>query len=278
MNASPANDNMFVTALCRWEPAIVLFVAWLVFISIPITLGRIGLSWDGLNHHIYLGWVADQHRFGRDYLAASLQAYQFPYLYWPLYKLALGGASGVTAGIVLATLHLVTVPPVWMVAKVLIPERNFTGFAFRFAAVSLAFMSAIPLKTLEATGNDFLAAAPLVWAIALILQGLGADHNGAAPNVAKLSLLSGLLAGLAVAFKLSNGPLAVLLPLLFLAFRATWSVRLKWMVINGSAIAAGFALAYAYWGYHLWLEFGNPIYPFHDAPFAYLRQLTGWSR
>ena len=61
-----------------------------------IALGHIGLSWDALNHHIYLGWTAEQPRFDRDYLAALYQGYLFPYLYWPAYKLAVGGASYIT--------------------------------------------------------------------------------------------------------------------------------------------------------------------------------------
>ena len=43
----------------RLELPFVLIVLWLIFISVPLYLDRLGLSWDALNHHIYLGWVAD---------------------------------------------------------------------------------------------------------------------------------------------------------------------------------------------------------------------------
>ena len=151
----------------RWELVFVLLVMWAVFVSVPIYLGGIGLSWDGINHQIYLGWVADSARFDRDYMAASLQAYQFPYLYWPLYKLAMAGAHGVTAGIVLSTLHLIVVPPVWMISKSLITGQDLFSVGLRFASIILAFLSAVPLKILESTGNDLLAAAPVLWAIAI---------------------------------------------------------------------------------------------------------------
>jgi hypothetical protein len=42
----------------------------------------------------------------------------------------------------------------------------------RVAAVLLAFMSAVPLKMLESTGNDLLAAAPFLWAVALAFQAI----------------------------------------------------------------------------------------------------------
>ena len=156
--------------LMDWEFSIILFAMWLVFISIPLFLGQIGLSWDAMNHQIYLGWVADSSRFDKDYMAASLQSYQFPYLYWPVYKLAISGFSGMAAGLVLSTLHLIAVPPVWMVAKAVIPGTDVQSAVFRGAAVILAFMSAVPLQTLAVTGNDLLAAAPLLWAVAIVFR------------------------------------------------------------------------------------------------------------
>ena len=89
-------------ALLRWEWFFIFLLATVVFVSIPLSLGEIGISWDALNHHIYLGWTAEHPRFDKDFVAAGYQAYQFPYLYWPVYKLAAGGWSGAAAGVVLA--------------------------------------------------------------------------------------------------------------------------------------------------------------------------------
>jgi hypothetical protein len=262
--------------LDRLELPLILFAMWLVFISIPLYLGQVGLGWDGINHQIYLGWVANSPRFDKDYMAASLQAYQFPYLYWPVYKLAALGVSGLTAGIFLSTLHLITVPPVWMIAKVLIPGRDIFDIALRAAAVALAFMSAVPLKTLEATGNDLLAAAPMLWAIAFAFQAITREKSEPTPTITRMSIFSGLLGGLAVACKLSNGPLVIFLPLLFLVCQGRALERLRWVLINAVAIGVGFCVAYGYWGYQLWLQFGNPLFPFYDNFFEPLRQIMGW--
>ena len=129
-------------------------------------------------------------------MAASLQSYQFPYLYWPVYKLAMLGVSGVTAGVVLSSLHLITVPPVWMVSKALIPGKDLLAIALRAAAVALAFMSAVPLKTLEATGNDLLAAAPMLWAIAIAFQALAAKQSVSDRSHTRAAILSGLVGSL----------------------------------------------------------------------------------
>jgi hypothetical protein len=262
----------------KLELPVVLMAMWLVFVSVPLYLGQVGLGWDGLNHQIYLGWVADSPRFDKDYMAASLQAYQFPYLYWPVYKLAALGVGGLTAGIVLSSLHLVTVPPVWMMAKALIPGKDWFDIALRAAAVALAFMSAVPLKTLEATGNDLLAAAPMLWAIALAFKAITREKSESTPSSARMSILSGLLGGVAVACKLSNGPLVVLLPFLFVACQGRATERLKWVLINAAAIGVGFSVTYGYWGYQLWLQFGNPLFPFYDNLFEPLRKMVGWQR
>jgi hypothetical protein len=264
--------------LGRLELPLIVLAMWLVFISVPLYLGHVGLGWDGLNHQIYLGWVADSPRFDKDYMAASLQAYQFPYLYWPVYKLAALGVSGLTAGIVLSSLHVITVPPVWMIAKALISGKDWFDIALRAAAVALAFMSAVPLKTLEATGNDLLAAAPMLWAIAFAFKAITREKSDSVPSNVRLAILSGLLGGLAVACKLSNGPLVVLVPFIFLACQGHPLERLQWMLINVAAIGVGFGVAYGYWGYQLWLQFGNPLFPFYDNLFEPLRKMLGWQQ
>lgn len=263
--------------LRRWELGLVVLVAAIGLCLIPISLGQIGISWDMLNHHIYLGWTAEHPRFDRDYLAASYQAYQYPYLYWPVYKLAVSGASGVTAGVVLALLHLVAVPPVWLLARVCIPGEQLYDLGMRAIAVALAFTSSLVLSLFDSTSNDLMAAAPLVWALALAFLPLDLKQPRWL-TVDRAVVLSGFFAGVSVAFKLSNAPLAILLPLIWLLYAGTFGQRIKRLVWGGLATMAGYVLAYGYWGWQLWVHFGNPVYPFFDPQFAPLRELLGWAR
>jgi hypothetical protein len=244
----------------------------MAFAAIPLWLGYLGLSWDAVNHHIYLGWTAEHPRFDRDYLAASYQGYQYPYLYWPLYKLAMGGASGVTAGVVLALLHATAIPAVWMIARSCIPGNDLYAAGMRALAVLLAFMSGLVLSLFETSSNDLLACVPLLWAYALALRPL------AAPQVSALrwTLASGLLAGVSVGFKLSNGPLALMLPLLWLWPAGTPVQRLVRTVLAGMCLVASCFAVYGYWGWLLWSHYGNPIYPLYDDSFARLRDALGW--
>jgi len=262
-------------ALLRWEWFFIFLLAAVVFVSIPLSLGEIDLSWDALNHHIYLGWTAEHPRFDKDFVAAGYQAYQFPYLYWPVYKLAAGGWSGAAAGVILSTLHLIAVPPVWMLARTCMPGRTGFDVAMRLLAVALAFMTGVILSQFDSTSNDLMAAVPLVWALALAMEPM--DKARPAWLTPRLAVaLSGLFAGMAVAFKLSNGPVALVLPMVWLLTASNTRSRLVHAALGSLTTLAACALLYGHWGTLLWNHFGNPIYPFYDHWFAPLRSLMVW--
>jgi len=254
----------------------VCLLAWMALVAIPLALGGIGLSSDALNHHIYLGWVADSPRFDRDVLAASYQSYQFPYLYWPAYKLALAGWSGQWAGVALATLHALAAPPLWLLARACIPGHTVFDISMRALAVAMAFCSGLVLSVFDTTANDLLAAVPLVWALALAMEPMSTRHTKWS-HPTRAVVLSGVMAGIAVARKLSNGPLVLLLPgIWFWANTGTAATRLRQVALGGLAVGASFLLTYGYWGAQLWHQFGNPVYPFYDPLFAPVRHLVGW--
>jgi hypothetical protein len=258
-------------SLLRAEPYAATLLCVLAFCAVPFAMGGLGISWDALNHHIYLGWSAESPRFDRDYLGAAHQAYQWPYLYWPAYKLAMGGFSGVAAGMVLATLHATGAPAAWLISRACVPGDSWAESIVRLAAVALAFMSPVALSLLDSTSNDWLAGIPLLWAIAVMLSSIGR----AEPDCAAAVRWSGALAGLAVACKLSNAPVAIVLPLLW-AWRGSLSRRVQLMAQGGAIAALVFLALYGPWGFVLWREFGNPVYPLYDHWFEGLRQLAGW--
>lgn len=258
----------------RIELGVLVLVAWLVFASIPLALGGIGLGWDALNHHVYLGWIADQPRFDRDFLAASYQSFQFPYLYWPFFKLFQSGISGSWAGVVLVSFNVLAIPALWLLARVCVPERSWYGTAMRWLAVILAFLTGVVLSLFDATANDLMAAIPLVWAIAVAMEASDAQKPPWL-TVGRAMLLSGFFAGAAVAFKLSNGPLAILMPLLWGCHGPSVRQRLMNVAVGSIATLAGFLVFFGYWGWQLWVHYGNPVYPFYEDWFGPLRTMLG---
>ena len=95
------------------------------------------------------------------------------------------------------------------------------------------------------------------------------------PAVRWRLLASGFLAGVSVAFKLSNGPIAVVLPLLWCMTEGALSTRVRRVLVAGLFTLAGFALTYGYWGWLLWSRFGNPFFTIYDGVLAALGRVLG---
>lgn len=237
------------------ELALLTLMAAAAAATIPLLTGYMAWSWDALNHHIYLGMIAETPRWHLDVMPASMQTYQYPYLYWPVYRLSLWDGSGARAGAVWSALQAAfLLPPVWLAAYRLLPPAGSALQARleRLAGCGLAFSSIVVLTGLETTSNDLLAAVPLLWAVALSLKSPPTDAR---------ALACAALWGVSAAFKLSNG---LFLPLLLLWWWVPARPHLPWR--RGLALAAGavlgFGVAYAPWGWQVWQVTGNPFHPF----------------
>lgn len=260
--------------LRRGEIWIAWLLGWLALAAVPVLRGGSSIIWDTLNHHIYLGWIAFHPRFDRDFLAAGWQVYQYPYLYWPAYKLAVSGASGVTAGIVFAFLQSLAVPPVWLVTRSVCPGGRAEDMALRFLGVALALAGGVTLSLVDTTSNDVLAGVPLLWAIGLAL--IANDAPTQEPRRRGMVGLSGICAGVSVAFKLSNGPLALVMPLLWAWSPGPWRAAAIRVVIGGATTLLAFVVAYAPWGWILWHQFGSPMYPMTEVMDT-VRAVLNWN-
>jgi len=237
-----------------------------LLLLLPVLGGGMGLSWDAVNHQIYLGWIADQKRFDLDFWAAATQSFQFPYLYWPAYKLYSSGAGAIETGIVLAALQCTCVPAVWMLARVCVPEHSWFGTTMRAIAMAMAFASSVVLSMFNTTANDLLSAIPLIWGVAIMSMVFVNDEK---KRVAMWHyLLAGALCGISVAFKLSNGPVAVSAPFLILLKMEGKRVNFSGALAAYLALILGFGLTYGPWGWELATRFGNPIFPLFNGIFT----------
>jgi len=257
-----------------WIECVVLMAStWGALVMIPVALGGIGISWDALNHHIYLDWVAHESRFDRDFMPAAAQSLQYPYLYWPVFLLARAEVSGVTAGVVLATLNWTGAPAVWLISRLVIPGGDVYAISMRAMAVTLAFLSPVVLSLFDSTSNDLLATVPLIWSVTLALYVRGLQSP---TSQLRMVAASGVLAGISVAWKLSNGPMAILLPLLWIAGCGSPALRWRAVMVGSGSLLIACVLTYLPWGLMVWRHIGNPIYPFCDACFEPLRTWLRW--
>ena len=244
------------------ELMLLTLVAAAAAAALPLDAGYWGWSWDGLNHHVYLGLMAESHRLDHDVVAASYQSYQYPYLYWPVYRLSLLEVPGaVAAAIWAAAQAALLLPPLWLISLHLLPARklHWVGTAERGLACMLAFMSTVVLVGLETTANDLLAAVPLLWAFAVMAAEPATDRRAA---------VAAALWGVSAALKLSN---SIFLPVLLWWWWCGPKRRMASLLRRGGWMSVsallGFLVLYAPWGWQLWRLTGNPVYPFLESLF-----------
>jgi hypothetical protein len=224
--------------------------------------GPWGWTWDALNHHVYLGLIAESPRWSLDVLAASYQGYQHPYLYWPVYRIALMSGDGQWVAMAwTAAQAALVLPPIWFCARALLAAPQvgrWEMIGMRVAACFLAALNGVVLLGLQPSSNDLMAAWPLLCGTALHLS---------RPASIRFAGLAAMLWGASVALKWSNG---LMLPvLLFWAWhpvRPHLQLRRCWTVACGAVI--GFAVVWAPWGLQLWSVTGNPFYPYFRAWFG----------
>lgn len=229
--------------------------------AVPVGMGVWGLSWDALNHHVYLGFFSESPRWHLDVNAASIQSWQYPYLYWPVFRLTQLPIDGATAGAAWAIfLCCLMVPPLWVITYGLLPAQAGVWQAVweRSAACALGLLSLVVLSAIGTTANDPLSVVPLLWALALMSM--------PEPDNRRVAV-SGAFWGMACAFKISN---ALSLPLLLVWWwrgpGLTFPLCRGWAL--GFGATAGFGLAYAPWGWQLWVQTGNPFFPFFQSVFG----------
>jgi hypothetical protein len=261
------------------EALISFVLVMCIFVSIPLSKGGIGLSWDAFNHHIYLGWVANEARFDKDYFAAGSQSYQFPYLYWPIYKMAINGWDGLAVGLIWASLHGLVSFPLWRLTSKLIPGDTMEAALFRQAGVLFGIGGLLVLRAPETTANDLIAALPIISAFALVVEYSAApqENTRTEQGIWRAALVGGL-GGIASAFKLSNAVLAVLIPCACLFWRLPWRSKMLVSVTCALSTLVWFVIVYGWWGWQLWEHFGNPIFPFAENIFRGVRESLSLSR
>lgn len=249
----------------RWLAAELLLLTLLAAAAgagLAAYAGHWAWTWDGINHHVYLGLIAEQPRWHLDVLAANYQSYQYPYPYWPIYRIAqIDGNGALVAMLWAGGQAALLLPPVWLAAYRLLPSTGgprWEPALTRGAACAMAFLNGVVVLAINNSANDIIATVPLLWALALQLG---------QPSSLQRAFWCAALYGVSIAIKWSNG---LLLPVLLVWW---WQAERPHLPLRrGAALAigtlAGFAVAWLPWGWQLWRYTGNPFYPYFRSLFG----------
>lgn len=262
-----------------WEAIVITLMISGVAIMWILSLGGIALSWDSLNHHFYLGWMAvEGNRLRHDTFAAGSMSCQYPYAYAMLYWLQLAGATGTQAAMALAFPAFAAIPAVWLIAWTFLPSGGVTPLLQRAFWVALGFVSPLWWSLLDTTSNDLVSALPIAWAFALV-GWCGARQLAPDSTISRQPWLllgwyawAGALTAVALMIKVSNVFAAIgMVVFLVTTARDLRSVVMQFVAlcVGGGAIAL---LVWWPWARGVWVVCGSPIYPMLAD---WLRPLTG---
>ncbi|RYE42071.1 MAG: hypothetical protein EOP24_34195 [Hyphomicrobiales bacterium] len=262
-----------------WEAIAVTLIISGVAIAWIVSLGGLALSWDSLNHHFYLGWMAvEGNRLAHDTFAAGSMSCQYPYAYAMLYQLQLSGATGTQAAIALAVPAFAAIPAVWLIAWTFLPSKGATPLLQRASWVVLGFASPLWWSLLDTTSNDLVATLPIAWAFALIgWRGacqLTPDAVISRRSVCLLGwyVLAGALTALALMIKVSSVFAAIGIGALLVgSARDVRSAVMQLVALCGGGVAIAL-LVWWPWARGVWVTCGSPFYPMLADM---LRPLTG---
>jgi hypothetical protein len=232
------------------------FVAWALYAGPD-------LNWDFLHYHLYAGLHASGDALSRDFFAAGGQTYFTPYGYWPMSAMIAGQWPAKLVGAGMALIHSAAAMATWFLACQLFPDPG--SRTLRLVATFLGVANPLVLTQVGTSYLDLTVAIPFVLGLAFMLRA-SREVQTAATSLG----LAGLSFGIATALKFTNAAYCIaLFAALVIIVCARADLR-RWgtlLAFIGGGFA-GFFVVYGPWGYQLWREFGNPLFPFFDSNFT----------
>jgi hypothetical protein len=234
-----------------------------LFAIMAYSVGQDG-NWDFYNHHFYNAHSFMNDRFWFDIQAGQRQNYFSPFLDIPFYVLTQAFGT-LIASLFYAVFQSWQAPAIFILSYLLLRSLDLRFPAALAIAVCLTVLAVLtPLNFLlvgTTTGDNSTATIVLAGLSCFVLA-LSRIHRS--PPVKwnwVLFASAGILTGLAVGLKLTNGPFAVALAVCGLLVPGDFRLKFKVVLVLGFSSFAGLLLGYGYWGWFLYQEFQNPVFP-----------------
>lgn len=230
-------------------------------------LGGQDLNFDLISYHFYLGYAAFQDRLALDFLPAGLLSYLSPLPYAPLHLLERAGVPPVASAALHAGIHALGLAVLLPLTRLLLRGTALEGN--RAAWVAFWLLGAVAPAYWQVVGTSFadpLTGALLLAALWLVAQALPRSDRRGSPG---LLALGALLAGAVVAMRVHNAIMVVAMAcaLLFIGLPRGAS-RLRLLAVFTAGAAGGWLACFGPQAWHLYREFGSPLFPLFNAWFG----------
>lgn len=238
---------------------------------VPIVFGLFSVllgadtNWDLYNYHVYGPFALLNDKLDIDLAPAGFQGYFNPLLDLPVYLLNTN-LPGIVAGFILGFLHGLCFVAVLGIVRCVLSEM---GPEQRWLQLFIAAFCCLTPNFLTGIGNsmgDNTTALFSLFSIYVLVANWSVLGRWSVSGFLLFSV-AGLLAGLAVGLKLTNGVSALAICIALLCYPAAVLARLRGSFIFGLGVLAGTALTGGYWMFEMWTRFGNPLFPQFNSIF-----------
>jgi hypothetical protein len=230
----------------------------------PVVFGLLSIAvrqdsnWDLRNYHLYNPFAWLNGKVGLDLAPAQMQTYFNPtidLLYYGLDKIA----PPRVLGFVMGAIHGLNFVLLVAIARAVLPvARNGRQIRLPLCLAMAGMLGPGFIAQLGNTMGDNLTALFILGAVWLVLRHWEAFAQ--ARGTAQV-LLAGLVMGLGVGLKLTNGIYAPALCVALLLVPAAFAIRIRMAFLFGVGVLAGMAITAGHWFWKMWTLFGNPLYP-----------------
>ncbi len=246
----------------RW---IALFPPVLACAGFALALGQ-DTSWDVQNYHLYSGFAFLHKPLNFDFAPAQIQSFFNPLMHVPSY-LVLAHLPSAAAAALLGAVQGLNFYLLFRIAQTLLWNWGpASRFWLSFCSAATGCYGAVFIAELGTTFGDSLISLLVLTGLLMLLGRFLPDGNSGTVSPYSLGI-AGALFGVAFGLKLTTSIHAAAVALALFLFCPASSRRLRAGLTFLAWMAVGFAAAYGLWGWSLYSEYGNPVFPYWNAVF-----------
>ncbi|MCX2780731.1 hypothetical protein [Microbulbifer thermotolerans] len=251
--------RLFSIGGVSWRFSFAAIFCLLLSSCLGLLLGQ-DLNWDAINYHFYLPNLMLNDRFEQDFFAAGKQSYLNPLLYFPFYYMVVSGVHPVIIVIVLSFLQGFTFFVLFLFVKALLKDK--LSFSFLLLVFFVCAFCPIALQLIGTTFSDlFIAGFQLASLLFLVIS----SEDGCWKRLFVSGFLMASAAGFKYVYVIYCLPLGVAVLVMFWGQGERLFKALLACFCGG---VAGFLVVDGWWAYKLYLEFGNPTFPYFNGIFS----------
>ena len=222
-------------------------------------------NWDLQNYHFYDPWALVHGRLLTfDVVAAQLQTFHNPALDLAFFAMVAADWPPRLIAFVLAVPAGVAAFFLGKIVLLLFPgEASATRATLRTAAFAIGITGAIGWAVLGTTMNEWPIAALTLAAVFIVVRAIAAASW--APVAARSLMAAGFIAGLASGLKLTAATYALAMCVALLFRRPLFQdlrAGVREALWFAFAVLGGLAVSIGWWGWMLWSQFANPVFPY----------------